>query len=91
MGFYIQGPNTGKTQDILAKHDAIPLDDMQQVADAFDAGLGVVCVVDNGPFEAAAFCYSKDELCEFSRSSKPKLWLAMDRELAETLTGFKGK
>jgi hypothetical protein len=88
MGWYIPGPNTGKTQDILAKHDAIPLDDAQQVEDAFDAGWGVVCVVDSGPFEAAAFCHSKAELQEFSFSSKPKTWLAMDRELAEMLSGF---
>lgn len=41
--------------------------------------VAVVCVVDNGPFEAAAYCYSLDEFQAFSRpeDSRPKKWIAI--------------
>ena len=50
----------------------------------------VICVVDNGAFEAAAFAYSEAELKEFSDPSddRPKTWVIMDRIQAEDLTHF---
>lgn len=54
--------------------------------------VGIICVVNNGPFEACAFAYSKEEYEAFNyqSDSRAKVWVAMDRELAETLSGYKG-
>ena len=42
--------------------------------------VAVVCVVNNGIFEAAAYCYSAAEFQEFSRpeDQRPKTWLRFD-------------
>lgn len=86
MGRYIQGPTKGKAEMLVEKHGA----KMVNEADAmcyYNDGDGVVCVVDNGFFEAAAFCYSQNEVSAFSDPSdlRPKTWLVMDRKLAEQL------
>lgn len=41
--------------------------------------VAIVCVVDNGPFEAAGYCYSLDEFKEFSSPGdhRPKTWIAI--------------
>jgi hypothetical protein len=40
----------------------------------------LVCVVDNGPFEAAAFCYNINEYLAFTdkRDKRPKTWLVWE-------------
>ena len=91
MGYYLNVPASDKAQYLLNNYDAIPLESEVQAREAFKEGFGVVCVVDNGPFEAAAFAFSEAELEEFARPDpRPKTWLAMDRKLAEQLSGFKG-
>lgn len=38
----------------------------------------LVCVVDNGPFEAAAYAYSENEMEEFKYpDGRPKRWLTV--------------
>lgn len=45
----------------------------------------LVCVVDNGFFAAAAYCYSQGEFEEFSKTTRPKKWLIVPnaKELAQ--------
>ena len=58
MGYYIEGPIHGKAESILSTERA--------KAKRLDAapswpppsGRAFVCVVNNGPFEAAGWCYS---------------------------------
>ena len=86
MGKYIQGPVFGKADMLMDKYGAksICVNDAQA---AFDAGKGIVCVVDNGGFQAAAYCYSKDEIWAFNQpgDARMKEWLSMDRQSAEDL------
>ena len=85
MGRYIQGSAFGKAPMLMDEHGAevICVNDAHK---AFDDGMGVVCVVSNGFFEAAAYCYSKSEIEEFARhDGRPKTWLKMDKDLAEKL------
>lgn len=41
--------------------------------------VAIVCVVDNGPFEAAGYCYDRSEFNEFSSpgDARPKTWIAI--------------
>ena len=90
MGYYIEVPNNkGKAQQIIKLHGGriipapVPLDTLSD-------NEAIICVVDNGPFEAAGFAYSEKELDEFSRpDGRPRTWVIMDRAKACELTGFK--
>lgn len=89
MGFYIETPhNNNKARYLIDTEGAVEINR----ADAFDAmeeGCAVICVVDNGAFEAAAYVDSIKELIRFSRAdNRPKVWLKMDRKRAEELVGF---
>lgn len=85
MGRYIQGPWKGKADMLVQKYGAKRIQQDQAVA-AFRAGEGVVCVVDNGPFEAAAYAYSESEVNAFSHpDGRPKVWLTMNKQTAEEL------
>ena len=91
MGYYIEtGANRNKAEFLMENHDAIKLASAKEALDAMNSGLGVVVVLDNGPFEAAGYCYSPSELVEFSRPDdpRPKTFLAMDKPTAERLSGF---
>lgn len=80
MGYYIETEAcTGKVKAILnAAPGSFIMDDP-----CFDStGRSVtVCVVDNGPFEAAAVAFSKDELEVFANPNdfRPKTWLSVPR------------
>ena len=86
MGKYIQGPTHGKADMLIEKYGAkeIGLTDVQA---ALNAGDGVVCVVDNGPFEAAAYIYSQSEFVAFSQPTdfRLKTWLRMGKVVIEEL------
>jgi len=93
MGYYIETPrNKNKAAQIC---EACPEASMLDLADTFKfsdvpADKALICIVDNGPFEAAAFCYSEREFEEFAREDgRLKVWLVMSREKAEKLSGYK--
>jgi len=91
MGYYIQGPAKGKAKMLLDEEDAFLLEGLEQAREAFAEGFGVICVVDNGPFEAAGFAFSQNELEVFIHpDGRPKTWLAMDLERARELSGYEG-
>lgn len=90
MGFYIEVPeNKGKAQQIVELHGGR----IVHYAPTFDdiaASDAIICVIDSGPFEAAAFCYNQDEL-EYMRTGlrgRPATWVIMDRMKACELTGY---
>ena len=91
MGFYIEmGISSGKEEWLLKSHNAI----LTRCPDSFDdipPDKGLICVVDNYIFEAAAYCFSESELKAFSDLSdhRPKKWLLVDKGVAETLSGYK--
>lgn len=92
MGFYIE-TNTrhGKAEQIIQTIGGTEIS--QEEAEMIikeDMG-AVVCVVDNGPFEAAAYCYNLDEFRTFTHPSddRPKTWIVVDDKSAvQRLSGY---
>ena len=91
MGYYIQGPNLGKVEYLLAEHPEIK-EITQDEAEFFrcEGVTGLVVVVDNGPFEAAVYVFDDAEFEDFVRDDDPrtKRFLSGPRELFEELSGF---
>jgi hypothetical protein len=96
MGFYIN--NTGKqelpakgksailVEDCGAEILAIPPPSIETISE----DKTIICVFDNGEFEAAGLAYDDTELRSFAdwMDSRERTWLLMDKELAYKLTGY---
>lgn len=87
MGYYIQTDDVkNKAQYIVDNYGGTIIDDKDALV-AVSQGMGVICVVDNGPFEAAAFCYNLPEALEFARpDGRQKTWVVMDKAKAAELS-----
>ena len=74
MGMYIQTPFAkGKADYLISKYGAEEI----ELSDVPRNGV-MVCVVDNGRFEAAAIAYDQDEIYAFATpDGRPKRWLLM--------------
>ncbi len=93
MGYYIEVPNVkGKAQQVIDIHGAELLVRAPLSLSDIPPDKAVICVVDNGPFEAAGFMYSEMEL-QYFRSEvpgrSPHQWLTMDKAKACELSGYK--
>ena len=90
MGYYIQVPkDLYKANQIMALYDAEKINEPSSLS-GIPVNEAVICVVENGLFDAAGFCYSERELQAFAYpDGRKKTWLKMDRALAEKLTGFR--
>jgi hypothetical protein len=94
MGYYINLPESkGKLQQIQSRFEgAEALQHKPKSFSEVPEGRALICVVDNGPFEAAAFVYSEDEfhVTADPRDVRPKYWVLIDLEDAINATGYKG-
>lgn len=94
MGYYIQCDKPkNKAQQIIEAFDAIEItkDEAGFFVKEGPDNCAVICVVDNGAFEAAAYCYSPAEFVQFSRpeDDRRKTWLLVeDATRVKTLTGY---
>lgn len=94
MGFYIQcSSDHHKADQLVRMHNAQIISRPPSSLSTVPSDKGVVCVVENGFFDAAAYVYSESELIAFNNRSDPRIktWLLMDKDLAETLSGYKKK
>ena len=92
MGYYIEVPkNKGKAQQIVELYGgriALRPPSFEDIT----PDEAIICVVDNGPFEAAAFCFDQRELRDFSfYDGRPRTWVIMNRQKACKLTGYEEK
>lgn len=93
MGYYIQTPSSrGKADQIIEMYGADEITREEAKEFVKDGTFGVVCVVQNGPFDAAGYCFNEREWTEFADPGdhRPKRWLIMDKAEAERLSGYKG-
>ena len=92
MGYYIQTPgfNTGKVEKLLSDHSDAFVISQPSSFEKVPEKMGLICVVENGLFDAAAYCYNEQEFSAFCRPDdyRPKTWMLMPKELAERLSGF---
>ena len=79
MGMYINRTSTGKLLPAFNKaNELCAAGDAMVIAEPKEWDEEIVCVVENGMFEAAAYCYSPDELEAFRWSPsdpRPRTWL----------------
>lgn len=83
MGYYIELPsNINKAGQLIRDHNAIVRSGRPVTITDLADGKVLVCVVQNGMFDAAGIVFSDDELEAFSQPTdpRPRTWLAMDRD-----------
>jgi len=75
MGYYINETSKGEALPASGKAMMLIKDGAKVVQPEFQPNL--VCVVDNGFFEAAGYCHSESEFQAFNNptDSRPKVWL----------------
>lgn len=75
MGFYINQDSKGNPLPASGKYDAL-IRDGGKPSDGREWSIDLVCVVDNGTFDAAAYAYSLSEMEFFKRENRRTLkWL----------------
>lgn len=91
MGYYIETPVLhGKAAWLADAYDAELLAGPPVDLSELPEGKALVCVADNGIFEAAGYAFSDAELDAFDEpaDTRPKQWLVMDKPTVEKLSGF---
>lgn len=90
MGYYIEVPEKkGKAAQLVCLYGARIIGPAPVWCD-IKPHEAVICVVDNGLFEAAGFAFDSQEFFYFKMpDGRPKTWLIMDWKKACELTGFK--
>ena len=90
MGYYIETPgfNRNKTQIIIEKYNG-KIIQRPKSFDSVPADKAIICVVDNLIFEAVGYCYNPSEFKAFSdpTDTRKKIWILINKTLAEKLTG----
>lgn len=76
MGYYINKTSDGKALPARGKVAALIADGAQIIDLPFVWEEDIVCVVDNGLFEAAGYAYNQDELDAFAEpDGRRRTWL----------------
>lgn len=93
MGYYIECSRPkGKAKEIIDSLDGIEISaDEAEMILREDIGGAIICVVDNGPFEVAAYCYNLSAFRQFNRADddRRKTWLLVNNKVkVEELTGY---
>jgi hypothetical protein len=89
MGYYINQNSNGVQLPACNKADYLILDGAFEINKPKKFLPDLVCVVENGPFDAALFCYKKEEfeVAADSQDKRPKRWLIYSK--AAELSGYK--
>ena len=88
MGFYIEGPLKDKEVFMHHEYGAESCVCPKSYSD-IPKGKALICIIDNGPFEAAGFCFDEEEFEEFiAPDPRPRSYVLINRTKAEELSGF---
>lgn len=88
MGYYLNQLPNGEPLPSLGKADKLlsSIEGTKEIPEPNEWEEDIVCVVSNGPFEAAAYAFNEREMSEFARpDGRPKRWLKVPKakELAK--------
>ena len=88
MGYYINHNSNGVSLPACDKADYLILDGGAEISKPKQWVPNLVCVVENGMFDAAGYVYSEDELRAFTNpyDHRPKRWIIYPR--AAELSGY---
>lgn len=93
MGYYIEVPeHLNKAEQLVDIYNAVIIPRPNKLSD-IPKDKALICVVENGPFDAAGYCFSQDEFDAFKSDygprQRPRTWLLMDLALTRQLTYFR--
>lgn len=81
MGLYLEVDSKKVPLGIRSKADNLIMDGAREITVTPTYQRNLVCVVNNGPFEAAGFIYSRQEFSEFfGTDRRPRRWLVCTDE-----------
>lgn len=83
MGLYLEVDSKGEPLGTRTKANKLIADGAEEITTTPTYQKNLVCVVDNGPFEAAAFCFSRREFTAFFTSQndgRRYRWLVATKE-----------
>lgn len=84
MRYYVQTSDRKNKASWIVDNLGGRVVDVREAQQAFAAGEGVICVKNNGPFEAAGFIYSQSEFDKFAcRDVRPTTWVVGIRDVFE--------
>ena len=91
MGYYINKNASGVSLPATGKAKVLLADEGAKATDGRTFEPNLVCVVGNGPFDAAGYCYSQDEFDAFAepQDTRKKTWLTHPK--AVELSGYFGR
>lgn len=93
MGFYINHPemnSLGKVDFIVSNLGGEIIPQPETLQD-IPEDKALIVVVNNGMFEAAGYAFDQGEFESFTweRNKRPKVFVQMDKQQAEKLSGYK--
>lgn len=87
MGYYLQTPgrNHEKAAALVARYGGHEISSPPASLAELPEDTALVCVVDNGPFEAAALAYCDEEMREFAAERfkadpRPTQWVVLNNK-----------
>lgn len=89
MGYYINPSNKSKEDWLAENAKRLPVSIIESIESVGEGNLPV-CLIDNGPFTAAAIAYSNQELEEFKESDgRRKIWFSAPIEGLEKVSDYR--
>lgn len=92
MGYYLNNPFMGRYDKalFLVEHHGAEKIPVPPVFEDVPEDKALVCVVENGHFDAAALIYSADEMSSVRLPSdgRRKTWLLMKKETAHQMAAY---
>ncbi len=86
MGTYIETNSARGKTEFLANRGAKVLGEAPSSLDEVPPFEVLICVVDNGPFEASAVVESARDLVDFKvDDGRAKTWLSLDRPMVDSI------
>lgn len=83
MGLYLQTPlPKNKAVQLCAEYSDARIIPKPETFDEIPDELALLCVVDNGPFEACAYVETQRDFDDFSDPTDPRpmVWMVMNKE-----------